>query len=92
MVSYQYITKRTSGFHGILKTYNKDTYTMEQKSISGYIRSLPDGQQASEDAVAYAKQLGYELPPNKTYVRPFQKYVRKLINVKYDYSYIIIIA
>ena len=78
LVKYQYQRKKQPGTQGTFKNYNKNTYVMERKSVSGYIRKLPDNQHASNEAIAYAQQLGYDLPLDMTYVRPFQKYVRRL--------------
>lgn len=55
-----------------------DAYTSESKTIQGFIRKLPNGQKASEKAVALAESLGYDLTPNETYVQPFIKQVLKL--------------
>ena len=41
--------------------------------ISPYIRKLPLGATASEEAIAYAKEMGYSLAPNETFVRPFKR-------------------
>ena len=41
--------------------------------INGYIRKLPEGQRASEKAVAIAESLGYSLAPDETYVCPFER-------------------
>lgn len=46
-------------------------YNREDRSINGFIRRLPAGQMASEEAVAMAAKYGYDLAPNETYVRPF---------------------
>ncbi|WP_024859147.1 hypothetical protein [Ruminococcus albus] len=50
-----------------------DRYESEIKHISGYIRKLPDGQKASERALALAQSLGYDLDDNETYVQPFER-------------------
>lgn len=55
-----------------------DAYTSETKAIQGFIRKLPNGQKASEKAVALAESLGYDLSPSETYVQPFTKQVFKL--------------
>ena len=58
-----------------------DAYERDDRSIQGYIRRLPAGQKASEEAVAYASSLGYVLEPDETYVRPFIKQVFQLRKV-----------
>ena len=47
--------------------------------MNGYIRRLPAGQTASEQAKEKAQRLGYDLEDNQTYVSPFIKtvFVRK---------------
>lgn len=62
---------------GTARKGNED-YESEAKSIQGFIRKLPIGQQASERAIALAESLGYDLAPNETYVQPFIKQVFKL--------------
>lgn len=52
-----------------------DAYDREEKAINGYIRKLPNGAAASEEAKAIAKKYGYDLGADETYVRPFQKVV-----------------
>jgi len=48
-------------------------YTTQIKPLNGYVRKLPVGQSASPEAIAMAKQMGYDLDPDETYVRPFCK-------------------
>lgn len=62
---------------GTARKGNED-YEQETRSIQGFIRRLPEGQQASERAIALADSLGYDLAPNETYVQPFIKQVFKL--------------
>lgn len=52
-----------------------EEYDTAERSINGFIRRLPDGQVASEEARALAESYGYELTPGETYVRPFIKSV-----------------
>lgn len=61
-----------------LRTYSRENYKEEKKAINGYIRKLPAGQNQSEDAVAYAKNLGIELNNDETFVKPFIKTVLKM--------------
>ncbi len=80
------IKAKTYQYGGKLKqTYNQtlsnrvleDPERYEQKEIliNGYIRKLPDGQKASDEAKARAKQLGYDLKEDETYVVPFTKQI-----------------
>ena len=55
------------------KIAGKDGYDTKIKNISGYIRKLPIGQTASENAVQLARSLGYDLATNETFVAPFQR-------------------
>ena len=59
-----------------------ERYTRENRSIQGYIRTLPLGQSASEHAISTAVSLGYRLRKNETYVQPFVKQVVKLKDKK----------
>lgn len=60
-----------------------DKYDAKQKVINGFIRRLPEGQTASEEAVARAKKMGYHLQTNETYVAPFSKTIFYLKKKKY---------
>lgn len=62
---------------GTARIGNED-YETNQKNIQGFIRRLPEGQQASEQAILYAESMGYQLETNETFVRPFVKQVFKL--------------
>lgn len=57
---------------------NDDKYTHEERSIQGFIRKVGKGKKPSEQAVQYARSLGYELAPDETYVRPFITHVLRL--------------
>ena len=56
---------------------NED-YEKNTRAIQGFIRRLPIGQKASQEAIEYAEHLGYSLEINETFVRPFIKQVFKL--------------
>ena len=53
-------------------------YETAETSIQGYIRKLPAGQKASQEAKELAESLGYDLEPNETYVRPFIRQVFRM--------------
>lgn len=53
-------------------------YVAGEASIQGYIRKLPAGQKASQEAKELAESLGYDLESNETYVRPFIRQVFRL--------------
>ena len=57
---------------------NKENLEAGEASIQGYIRKLPAGHKASEEAKELAESLGYDLDSNETYVRPFIKQVFRL--------------
>lgn len=61
------------------KVYDRRNYKPEKTEVSGYIRKLPVGQQASFEAKQYALSLGYDLSENETFVRPF---VKKVLRVR----------
>lgn len=63
--------------HSYLK--DKSKYTLVEKSINPYIRKLPLGYKASDAAIARARELGIQLAPDETFVRDFEKHVRKVI-------------
>lgn len=48
-------------------------YEEKERSINGYIRKLPAGQVASDEARAKAKKMGYDLKTDETYVSPFMR-------------------
>ena len=60
-------------FHSYIVHYGY--YEAAEVTIQGYIRKLPAGQKASEEARTLAENLGYGLEPNETYVRPFIRQV-----------------
>lgn len=62
----------------VTKKLDHNNYYSEQRSINGYIRKLPKGSNASEQATNYAKQLGIELEQDETYVKPFIKHVLRV--------------
>ena len=64
-------------YDGIQRPRNGD-YESAEASIQGYVRKLPAGQKASEEARTLAENLGYDLEPNETYVRPFIRQVFRL--------------
>ena len=64
-------------YDGVQRQRSGD-YEAAEASIQGYIRKLPAGQKASEEARTLAESLGYDLEPNETYVRPFIRQVFRL--------------
>lgn len=57
---------------------NDERYEAVPRAIQGYIRKLPVGQSASQEAVERALALGFDLAENETYVQPFIKSVLRL--------------
>lgn len=61
------------------RIYDKEKYEEELRMRGGYIRNLPVGQYASEEARQYAYRLGLDLPEGKTFVRSHEfKTYRKI--------------
>lgn len=64
------------------RKYVKEEYQEETITRSGYIRRLPAGQCASDEAIQHAVELGLELPAGKTFVRSHEYTVyRKITNM-----------
>lgn len=61
-----------------LKNYDKKKYKEETITINPYIRRLPDGAIASDEAIERAKDFGYELAKGETFVRPFKRKTYRL--------------
>jgi hypothetical protein len=80
VVCYLYKKKdsKVSEHHTGLRHYDRDNYKAEKIAINGFIRRLPLGWTASDEAKQLALQLGYELSENETFVRPFEKNVLKI--------------
>lgn len=58
---------------GSIRARDADGYTHKEQPINGFIRAMPEGWEASEEARQAAEELGYDLAPNETYVRPFMR-------------------
>lgn len=67
-------TPRTVHKKAKQKATTKDALEREIQRyfVSGHIRRLPDGFNASDEAVAHAAEYGIELPSNTTFVRPYE--------------------
>jgi succinate dehydrogenase flavin-adding protein (antitoxin of CptAB toxin-antitoxin module) len=59
------------------RVFDRREYRAELKGVKGYIRKLPLGATASDEAIANAKRLGIELRTNETFVTEFIKKVYK---------------
>lgn len=55
-----------------------ERYEAVPRPIQGYIRRLPAGQSASQEAKNRALDLGFDLAANETYVQPFVRNVLRL--------------
>lgn len=62
------------------KKYDKDKLVASSSEVNSYIRKLPMGATASEEAKESAKMYGLELKPGETFVKSFEKTVYKKIN------------
>jgi hypothetical protein len=54
---------------------DESKYHYEARQIQGYVRRLPEGQKASQEARDRALLLGFDLEENETYVQGFVKNV-----------------
>lgn len=76
LASYQYHLKAQNCKQGIgVRYFDRAKYVADMVGVETYIRNLPDGATASEDAIAMASKMGIELPSGKTLVKGFQKKV-----------------
>jgi hypothetical protein len=57
------------------RDFNKIDYNTEFRHIESFLRTLPSGASASDEAKETAKNLGIDLPKNKTFVKDFRKKV-----------------
>lgn len=61
------------------KKYNKDNLLLSSAEVNSYIRKLPMGATASDEAKENAKRYGIQLKPGETFVKSFEKTVYKKI-------------
>lgn len=81
VVQFMYKEKTTSSNDSNekkLRNYNREKYKEETISINPYIRKLPEGAFASEEAINRAREFGYELEAGETFIRPFTRNTFKL--------------
>ncbi|MGU8718766.1 hypothetical protein ACV3RR_04790 [Clostridium perfringens] len=64
------------------KVYDKSNYIEIIKDIAPFIRKLPEGFTASEEAKLNALKYGYELKDGETFVKPFEKKVKEKNSTK----------
>ena len=62
-----------NGDEGAKLSSQPDKYETRLTSIAGYVRKLPTGQKASEEAILEAERIGLELEPDETFVKPFMR-------------------
>ena len=60
------------------RKYSKEKYKKETIDVNPYIRKLPAGAVASEEAINRAKAFGYELEEGETFIRAFKRSAYKL--------------
>lgn len=71
---YFSITEKKEGTKtGVRRPFDRKKYIADIVNIHPFIRNLPVGAVASEEALLLAKRLGIQLPPGKTLVRGFQR-------------------
>lgn len=70
---------RDTYHRGPVTDRDPDLYSHKEKAIAGFVRKLPEGATASDEAKRMAEQYGFELALDETYVRPFikQVFIRK---------------
>lgn len=59
------------------RVFNREGMVADKAHVEGYIRKLPDGFVASDEAMALAESYGIVLGDDETFVKPFVKSVRK---------------
>ena len=59
------------------KKYTRDDLIKDLAEINSYIRKLPIGATASEEAIENARQYGINLKPGETFVKSFEKTIYK---------------
>lgn len=86
LVTFRYQGKQSKGDpnHTGVRKYIKEEYQEEMITRCGYIRRLPTGQHASDEAIQYALELGLDLPAGRTFVRSHEYTIyRKISNSDY---------
>jgi hypothetical protein len=75
LVKYEYRQKSTSEGKPsyIYKLFDKSKYFGELKNVAPFLRKLPLGANASDEAIQMAKRLGIDLPSGYTLVRGFKR-------------------
>ena len=58
---------------------DESKYQYEMRQIQGFVRRLPEGRKASQEAQDRAALLGFDLEYNETYVQGFVKNVQCLM-------------
>lgn len=71
-ITYQSHMAAEGSGTGKPRRYDKLNYQEEVRERDGMIRQLPAGRKPSAEAVQYARNMGYDLPPGRTFVRPYQ--------------------
>lgn len=59
------------------KKYTRDDLIKDLAEVNSYIRKLPIGATASEEAIENARQYGINLKPGETFVKSFEKTIYK---------------
>ena len=70
LFEYENINKDLNKGTNKKRTFNKKNYSQDEVSISPFIRKLPIGAIASDEAIKAAKELGYLLLDGETFVKP----------------------
>lgn len=73
VVEFLYEEKDKKGNSKGRRSFDKRNYKESTVSINPYIRRLPAGATASDEAIERAKSFGYELGKGETFVSPFSR-------------------
>lgn len=81
-VAFEYEEKkekvRGRGDETRLRIFDKRKYKEAKTTIHPFVRKLPTGATASEEAIALAKEYNYVLREDETFVRPFERSTYRL--------------
>lgn len=77
-----FVEKDVENIRKYYKKYNRDNLLLASAEVNSYIRKLPSGATASEEARENARKYGIELKPGETFVKSFEKIVYKKLTTK----------
>lgn len=80
----KFVEKDVNTIKKYYKKYNRDNLLLSSTEVSSYIRKLPIGSTASDEAKENAKKYGIKLKSNETFVKAFEKTVYKKNTVRQE--------